>query len=218
MTARRGAAPATLLVIAKEPVAGRVKTRLCPPLAARQAAQVAAAALADTLDAVAAAPAQRRVLVLDGNRGPWLPDGFEVVPQLSGGLDVRLAGALASMDGPCLLVGMDTPQVSADLLADGVDRLARGAEAVIGPAADGGFWAIGLAQRAPAAFPGVPMSTSGTYRAQLRRLFALGLDVDVLPTLCDVDVADDLAVVAGAAPDTRFAAVVGELVDTGALS
>lgn len=63
----------TLLVIAKEPRPGRVKTRLTPPFSPRQAAALAEAALVDTLLAVAAAPVRRRVLVLDGTPGPWLP-------------------------------------------------------------------------------------------------------------------------------------------------
>ena len=70
----------TLLVIAKEPRPGRVKTRLTPPFTPEEAAALAEAALADTLDAVARTPAERRVLVLDGTPGPWLPAGFEVVP------------------------------------------------------------------------------------------------------------------------------------------
>src|SRR5690606_23084798 len=64
-----------LLVMAKAPVAGRVKTRLVPPLSAAEAAAVAEAALADTLEAVAACGAERRVLALDGEPGPWLPEG-----------------------------------------------------------------------------------------------------------------------------------------------
>ena len=118
----------TLLVIAKEPRPGRVKTRLTPPFTPEEAAALAEAALADTLRAVAAAPARRRVLVLDGQPGPWLPPGFDVVPQCAGGLDERLAAAFAGCDGPALLIGMDTPQVTPGLLTvdfDGLRRLLR---------------------------------------------------------------------------------------------
>ncbi|NEA38306.1 DUF2064 domain-containing protein, partial [Streptomyces sp. SID11385] len=135
----------TLLVIAKEPRAGRVKTRLTPPFTPAQAAALAEASLTDTLRTVAAAPATRRVLVLDGTPGPWLPPGFDVVPQCAGGLDERLAAAFAACAGPALLIGMDTPQVTPALLDV---RLAKG-EAVFGPALDGGFWALGLAAPAP---------------------------------------------------------------------
>ncbi|MFE3287906.1 DUF2064 domain-containing protein, partial [Streptomyces sp. NPDC059233] len=146
----------SLLVIAKEPVPGRVKTRLTPPFTPQQAAVLAEAALADTLAAVAATPAERHVLVLDGAPGPWLPPGFDVVPQRGGGLDERLAAAFAGCAGPALLIGMDTPQVTPELLAPALAFDAY--DAWFGPAADGGFWALGLAAPDPALLLGVPMS------------------------------------------------------------
>ncbi|GAA3112629.1 TIGR04282 family arsenosugar biosynthesis glycosyltransferase [Streptomyces echinatus] len=192
----------TLLVIAKEPLPGRVKTRLTPPFSPAEAAALAEAALADTLDAVAAAPAGRRVLVLDGTPGPWLPAGFDVVPQCAGGLDLRLADAFARCDGPALLIGMDTPQVTPELLT--VDF--AGYDACFGPAEDGGFWALGLARPDPALLRGVPMSTPRTGAVQRRRLVAAGLRVRDLPRLRDVDTAADAAAVAALAPHGRFAA------------
>ncbi|MGW3206115.1 TIGR04282 family arsenosugar biosynthesis glycosyltransferase [Streptomyces sp. NPDC001135] len=192
----------TLLVIAKEPLPGRVKTRLTPPFTPRQAAQLAEAALADTLDAVAAAPATRRVLVLDGAPGPWLPPGFEVLPQCAGGLDERLADAFARCSGPALLIGMDTPQVTPELLS--VDF--AGCDAYLGPAEDGGFWALGLAEPAPALLRGVPMSTPETGAVQRERLLAAGLRVRELPRLRDVDTVADAHAVAALAPHGRFAA------------
>ena len=90
----------TLIVIAKEPVPGRAKTRLCPPCTPDEAAALAEAALRDTFTAVAAAPAPRRVVVLDGRPGPWLPEGFEVIPQRAGGLAERLAGAFDDVGAP----------------------------------------------------------------------------------------------------------------------
>lgn len=192
----------TLLVIAKEPLPGRVKTRLTPPFSPAEAAALAEAALADTLRAVAAAPATRRVLVLDGAPGPWLPPGFEVVPQCAGGLDVRLADAFAGCEGPALLIGMDTPQVTPELLT--VDF--AGYDACFGPAEDGGFWALGLAEPDPALLRGVPMSTRRTGAVQRERLVAAGLRVRDLPRLRDVDTAADAAAVAALAPHGRFAA------------
>ncbi|MFI9102449.1 DUF2064 domain-containing protein [Streptomyces fildesensis] len=199
----------TLLVIAKEPVPGRVKTRLTPPYSPRQAAALAEAALADTLDAVLRAPARRRVLVLDGAPGPWLPPGFDVVPQGSGGLDERLAAAFAGCTGPTLLVGMDTPQLTPALLESALRPGGRhGCDAWFGPAEDGGFWAIGLAEPDPTLFPGVPMSTDRTGEIQRRRLTDAGLRVRDLPVLRDVDTAADAAEVAGLAPGSRFAAAL----------
>ncbi|MCP8711091.1 TIGR04282 family arsenosugar biosynthesis glycosyltransferase [Streptomyces cellulosae] len=195
----------TLLVIAKEPRPGRVKTRLTPPFAPEEAATLAEAALADTLDTVVRTPARRRVLVLDGEPGPWLPAGVEVVPQCAGGLDERLAGAFAGCDGPALLIGMDTPQVTPELLTvDFAD-----CDAWFGPAADGGFWALGLADPDPELLRGVPMSTPHTGAAQRGRLD--GLRVRDLPLLRDVDTAEDAAAVADAAPGGRFAARLARL-------
>jgi uncharacterized protein len=195
----------TLLVIAKEPRPGRVKTRLTPPFTPQEAAVLAEAALADTLDVVARTPARRRVLVLDGAPGPWLPAGFEVVPQCAGGLDARLAAAFASCTGPTLLIGMDTPQVTPELLAvDFAD-----CDAYFGPAEDGGFWALGLAEPDPARLHGVPMSTPHTGAAQRSRL--VDLRVRDLPPLRDVDTAHDADLVAKEAPGGRFAAELARL-------
>jgi uncharacterized protein len=197
----------TLLVIAKEPRPGRVKTRLTPPFTPRQAAELAEAALADTLHSVAAAPAGRRVLVLDGKPGPWLPPGFDVVPQCPGGLDERLAAAFAGCDGPALLIGMDTPQVTPELLDVGFDDC----DAWFGPAEDGGFWALGLAEPDPRLLRGVPMSTPVTGAVQRDRLVSAGLRVRDLPRLRDVDTAADAHAVAARAPHGRFAAKLAGL-------
>ncbi|GGY24977.1 TIGR04282 family arsenosugar biosynthesis glycosyltransferase [Streptomyces djakartensis] len=192
----------TILVIAKEPRPGRVKTRLTPPFTPQEAASLAEASLADTLDAVAATPAARRILVLDGKPGPWLPPGFDVVRQCAGGLDERLADAFARCDGPALLIGMDTPQVTPELLTT---ELAD-CDACFGPAEDGGFWALGLADPDPALLRGVPMSTPVTGVVQRERLVAAGLRVRELPRLRDVDTAADAHAVAALAPHGRFAA------------
>lgn len=191
------ASATTLLVIAKEPVPGRVKTRLTPPYRPEEAARLAEAALADTLATVARTPARRRVLVLAGRPGPWLPEGFEVVPQCDGGLDARIASAFYGCDGPALLIGMDTPQVTPGLLAAATGPDAwDGCDAVFGPAADGGFWALGMARPRPELVLGVPMSRPDTGALQRRRLTAAGLAVRDLPELRDVDTAADAAQIA----------------------
>jgi hypothetical protein len=197
----------TLLIIAKQPVPGRVKTRLVPPCTHEQAASLAEAALADTLHTVLMVPARRRVLVLEGRPGPWLPAGFDVVAQCGGPLDQRLADAFAAVRGPALLIGMDTPQITPDLLT--VDW--RAADAVFGPAADGGFWALGLRVPDPALLRGVPMSTASTGAIQRARLVAAGLRVADLRQLRDVDTAADAVAVARQAPRSRFAARAREL-------
>jgi rSAM/selenodomain-associated transferase 1 len=198
-----------LIVIAKAPVPGMSKTRLCPPCTPTQAAAVAEAALADTLSAVMAVAGVRHVLALEGAVGPWLPRGIDVIPQRGDGLDQRIAGAFDDCGAPALLIGMDTPQVTPALLRRCVDALlAPGVDAVIGPATDGGWWAAGLRRPQRSAFLGVPMSTSQTCAAQRRRLAGLGLNVAELPALSDVDVWEDALSVSGAAAGGRFAAAV----------
>jgi uncharacterized protein len=204
---------AHILVMAKSPVPGRVKTRLCPPCTPEEAAAVAAAALADTLEAVAACAAERKIVALDGAPGPWLPPGFEVITQRGDGLDQRLATAWAAAAGPGLQIGMDTPQVTALELDHLLGVLEQpGRPAVLGHATDGGWWLIGLRHADPdAVFRGVPMSTPRTGAAQERRLRALGFDIIAAPVQRDIDTAADLAAVAAAAPATRTARLAARL-------
>jgi glycosyltransferase A (GT-A) superfamily protein (DUF2064 family) len=201
----------TVVVIAKQPVPGRVKTRLVPPLRHVDAADLAAAALRDTLDAVDGAAADRRVLAFDGDPTGWLRADWDLVRQPTGGLDERLAAAFDEVGpGPAVLVGMDTPQLPSAYL-DVVDLVRH--DACLGLATDGGFWAIGFAdpRSARAAIVGVPMSTGHTGSVQLQRLVDLGLKVQMLPELTDVDTAEVAASVAAAAPGTRFAAHLATL-------
>jgi hypothetical protein len=202
-----------IVVLAKEPVPGRVKTRLTPPFTPREAATLAEAALADTLEVVRRTRVVRRVLCLAGEPTFWLPDGFDVIPQQGAGLDERIAAAMwdtyAGLPLPTVLIGMDTPQVTAGLLEAAAEPLARTmADAAFGPAEDGGFWLLGLRRPDPALVRGVPMSTSRTGDLQLARLAGAGLRVRRLPRLRDVDDATDAAVVAGQAPGGRFAAAL----------
>ena len=202
----------TIVVLAKEPRPGRVKTRLCPPCTPEAAADIATAALGDTLAAVAASGCCARVLALDGAAGPWLPSGFAVIPQTSGDLGGRLAAAVERIVGPVLLVGMDTPQVTPALLDDACRRLqAPDTDAVLGLAIDGGYWAIGFRGRRRGAFTGVPMSTETTGASQRARLHALGMRVQDLSPLRDVDTFTDARAVASQIPDSQFAAAVARV-------
>jgi len=207
MTAHGGCA--ALIVIAKAPAPGRSKTRLCPPCTPVQAAALAEAALRDTLAAVAATPCRARVLALDGEPGPWLPAGFDVIAQRGTGLAQRLAAAFEDTGGPALLVAMDTPQLTPALLAAGLARLgSRGVGAVLGPTRDAGYWAIGLRRPDRAVFAGVPMSSPLTLCTQRARLGALGLRVAELPQLTDVDTIAAARLVARSASGSLFAAAL----------
>lgn len=199
-----------LLAMAKEPVPGRVKTRLCPPCTPRQAAMLAAACLADTTAALAEVVARGGAgwwgVALDGRPGPWLAPGGRTLPQPAGSFDFRLGAAAAGAGGPVVIVGADTPQAGADDLAAAVDALCSpGTDAVLGRAPDGGYWVIGLRQPGPELFHGVPMSREDTADHQLRRLAELGLATRLVPEMVDVDTMADAEAVADLAPGTRFA-------------
>lgn len=201
---------AQVVVLAKQPVPGRVKTRLTPPYTRDQAAALAANALADTLDAVDGSTVENRVLAFDGLPQHWLRPGHTWVRQCAGGLDARLTAAIhyayETSPVPVMLVGMDTPQLTADLLDHVAAQLLRpDVDAVLGPATDGGFWLVGLRQPHARAFDGVPMSTSATCVAQVDRLRGLGLRVRLLRELTDVDDASSADTVAAVAPHSRFA-------------
>jgi rSAM/selenodomain-associated transferase 1 len=205
----------TLLVLAKEPLPGRAKTRLAPALGAAGAARLAEAALADTLLAVAKAArigGNRTLLALDGGPGDWIPPGFDVVGQRGDGLAERLTAAFEDAGGPALLVGMDTPQVTAATLSAACSRLCEpGTDAVIGLAEDGGWWALGMRDPHPLAFLGVPMSEAHTGAAQLDSLDSLGLTTGRLEPMRDVDTIEDAIAVAAEIPGSGFAAALTEL-------
>ena len=211
----------TLVVIAKECLPGRVKTRLHPPLSLEQAAELAAASLDDTLAALAALPATRRILAFDGVIPPRAAAGYEILPQVEGTLDLRLGAVFDACAGPTVLVGMDTPQVTSALLEPVFTDWTDDVDAWFGFANDGGFWALALADPAAALLRGdrtrgdlirgVPMSRSDTGALQLKRLTDAGLRVNLLPTLTDVDTIDDAHRVAGIAPTGGFAAALAAM-------
>lgn len=205
---------AHLLVMAKTPVPGRVKTRLCPPCTPVEAATVARAALLDTLDAVATCGADRKVIALDGDVPHWLPEGFEVIAQCTGPFDRRLAAAWVSAGPRGVQIGMDTPQVTTADLDSLLAAVRSGSgRAVLGPATDGGWWAIGLSGADPQrVFEGIPMSTAETGARQRARLESSGLHVRLATELRDIDTIDDLCVVARQFPHLRTAAVARQII------
>ncbi|WP_068177507.1 DUF2064 domain-containing protein [Mycobacterium sp. UM_CSW] len=210
--------PVTVLVVAKAPEPGRAKTRLAATVGDRVAADIAAAALLDTLDAVAAAPVAARVVALTGDLGAAAGAAeirrrlasFTVIAQRGEDFADRLANAHAdSADGyPVLQIGMDTPQVTAELLADCARRLLD-APAVLGLAHDGGWWVLGVHAPAMAeCLRGVPMSRPDTGELTLKALRDNGIDVTSVQRLADIDVVDDVGAVRDACPAaSRFARV-----------
>ncbi|MEU4555281.1 hypothetical protein EV382_2541 [Micromonospora violae] len=210
-----------LLLVAKAPVAGLAKTRLCPPADPTQAARVAAASLLDTLAAVRATASTIPVLAhtgrfADAEHSVELTAalaGWHLLPQRGGTFADRLANAhadtAAAFPGrPVLQIGMDTPQIRPALLTTALRRLTEH-EAVLGPALDGGWWALGLRDPAYATvLREVPMSTGDTGRRTLAALRGRGIHPAILPVQRDVDDWSTALAVAADLPGTRFAAAV----------
>ena len=199
----------TLIIIAKECIPGRVKTRLHPPLTLEQAASLASASLADTFRAVSALNASRRILLFDGNLFPLGSEPYDVIHQVSGNLDQRLGAIFDECEGPTVLIGMDTPQLDAAMLTPLFDEWPVDVDAFLGLAVDGGYWTIAMAKPNGSLIRGVPMSKDNTGQLQLERLTTAGLRVRMLPELLDVDTIDDARLVAGLAPQTEFARTLG---------
>ena len=205
-----------LTVIAKEPRPGFVKSRLCPPCTPGEAADIAAAALLDTLDAIDRVIERSRVggldvtpvLLFDGETAGWVRPGYEVVAQRGDDLATRLANAFDDL-GPGLVVGMEVPSAIPHLTA-ALPTLRSGAD-VLGLAVDGGYWAIGLHRADPAVFRDVPMSTSVTGLVQLSRLHALRRSVRLLPMVHDLDTIADLRIAATDRPGADIAARLPDL-------
>jgi rSAM/selenodomain-associated transferase 1 len=190
-----------LLVFVRAPAEGRVKTRLAATLGPRGALRVyRRLAMHAVAQARALAPGvSLRVHVepageVDAVRA-WLGDGPAYLPQAPGDLGGRMAAAFdAAFAGGArrvVIIGSDLPDLSAGLLRRAFGLL-REAGAVVGPAADGGYWLLGLARPIPAVFEGIAWSTGGVLAATLERLRAAGVEPARLPTLRDVDEAADL--------------------------
>ena len=198
-----GARPATVAVaiMAKAPRPGEVKTRLCPPLEAEEAAALYRCFLLDKIDAVRAlANARPTIAYFPDEAGPEfaaLAPDFTLVaqrgPDLGARLDATLAGLLADGHAGAIAVDSDTPNLPREFLQRAVDCLSRReAEVVLGPTEDGGYYLIGLRAPQPGLFEGVPWSTPAVLEITLRKAAETGLGTVCLPTWFDIDTPDDL--------------------------
>src|SRR6201991_2669201 len=208
----------TLVVIAKAPVAGQAKTRLAVTVGEQAAADIAAATLLDTLDAVDATPVKDRVVALTGDLGQASSSrqirsrlrDLRVVEQRGDDFSARLANAIvdaAAVAGPrpVLLIASDTPQVTAALLSECAQALLE-TDVVFGLARDGGWWVLGVTEPSMAdCLHTIPTSRSDTGPATLEALRDKGLAVTLVAELSDVDTVEDVEIVrADCSPDSRF--------------
>ena len=219
---------AAVLVVAKAPVPGLVKTRLMTEFSAEDAAALASAALLDTLDTALSVPGASVVVSLagvidDAVGADDLRDRLSrttVMQQHGDTLGDRLdrahrdAVAAVGADAVVMQVGMDTPHVTVELLQAGLDAVTEHGGAALGPATDGGWWGLALRGAVGSdALPGVPMSRDDTGARTDAALRAAGLTVHRLPGLADVDHPGDVpAAAALCAPSSAFARLAARLV------
>jgi rSAM/selenodomain-associated transferase 1 len=192
-----------VVVFAKAPVPGRVKTRLCPPLSHEQAAAFYACMLDDVLETTAAAAESlglEAVLAVDPPEARAalvrrVPPAYRVVAQHGRDLAARMARSVAEHAAgglrPILLRGSDSPALPASLLADAVAALASGADAVLSSDADGGYSLVGLNRPASGLFSH-PMSHAGVLDQTVSRAEQAGLRVHLLEPCFDLDTEADL--------------------------
>lgn len=189
-----------VIVFAKAPVPGTVKTRLIPAIGDVAAARLAARMLRETVrQAVQAEIGPVELCCAPDCTHPdflALRDtyGVTLTQQGDGDLGGRMHRALARtlQQHPCaVLIGTDAPQLDADLLRHAA-RLLRSQPAVFAPAADGGYVLVGLTQAQPSLFAHIAWSTDQVMHQTRVRLAALGINGIDLPTLHDVDEPDDL--------------------------
>jgi len=211
--------PAVALIVAKSPLAGRVKTRLGREVGMERAADLAAAALLDTVEACTATyGAARCHLSLEGvlEQGRMASElleataGWAFHPQRGVDFAERLvdahADAAAASGAPVVQVGMDTPHLQARTLIEVGARLTHLDDAVLGPAYDGGWWLLGVGgPHLLIHLRQVPMSTGETGTLTREALVRAGARVTEVEMLRDVDEVVDAESVAATAPGTRFA-------------
>lgn len=185
-----------ILLFAKAPAAGRVKTRLIPALGEEGAARLARRMLAASLRE---AQASGLPVELCGEPDPrlWGPVslGIDLSPQGEGDLGARLARAsrrTLDRGEAALLIGADCPALDADRLRAAAQSLAEH-DAVLHPAEDGGYVLLGLRRFDPRLFDGLAWSGPDVARETIARIGALGWSLDLRETLRDVDEPEDLA-------------------------
>ncbi len=203
---------ARIIVFAKAPHAGEVKTRLCPPLRPQGAALLHARMVRRTLaTACAAAPGQVELHCSPATDEPFFVEcardhGIALYAQAGGDIGQRMSYAMrvASQNRPLLLIGTDCPARSTDDLRIALQALEAGNDAVLGPVEDGGYSLIGLSRFEPAVFEGIEWSTAQVYSQTRAQFIRLGLRWHALPVSWDVDLPADLH---------RFRADCPELLD-----
>ncbi|MFP5350245.1 MAG: TIGR04282 family arsenosugar biosynthesis glycosyltransferase [Gammaproteobacteria bacterium] len=200
-----------LFIFAKAPIAGAAKTRLQPAYTAAQAAEVAALLIRETM-ALAAAHWEGPVYLATtpDTSHPLFAElaahhAATLRTQRGADLGARMHEAIAhgvAHHGAAAVIGCDVPHCPAPVLRDAAARLVRGRD-VLGPSTDGGYYIIGLHQPRIELFTGMAWGSADVCATTVARARALGLELDMLPLLRDIDTAEDLRAVASAFPPLR---------------
>jgi hypothetical protein len=216
----------TALIVAKAPIAGQAKTRLVPPLSGAQAADLQRALLLDTLDACRRETDDVRLLVVSADERAGLlslAPGTPIELQRGEGLAGALRHGIADHVGAraVAIISSDIPGIPAGSLVSALEALDDGADVVLGPAMDGGYWFVAMREPHEAPFRDIPWSTPAVWAVTLHRCREAGLRVHELAPWRDLDTYADLAacrdeIDAALAPNT--ARVLGELTDDGIVS
>jgi rSAM/selenodomain-associated transferase 1 len=181
-----------LVVFTRYPEPGKAKTRLIPALGAEGAAALHRRLTERTLDAARKCGLRIEVRVTGAapsDFADWLGRDLHFVEQGEGDLGTRLQAA--ANPTPVLFVGSDLPDLNAAHLLNAANHL-RAGYTVIGPAEDGGYWALGLTQAADYVFENMPWSTDKVFALTRDRLRLHGIEPMLLPTLADCDLPEDL--------------------------
>jgi hypothetical protein len=193
-----------LMLFAREPIAGQVKTRLQPDYSPEQAAEIAAFMIRATVElAVSAWPGDIMLYVWPGTDHLLfhrLTSEFHIrlMPQADGDLGVKMLDALRAgiaRKGSAAVMGCDVPHCGWDVVDQANSWLARGKN-VLGPTDDGGYYFIGLQEARPELFQDMPWGSDRVLEMTLARAEKLGIEFELLKTLRDIDTAADLWLVA----------------------
>lgn len=189
----------SLIVFAKAPVPGKVKTRLCPPLSGEQAARLYTAFVGDVLSGARASETAAVSVAYEPHPRhadlSWMEDAPPWFPQADGDLGARLIAAFdiafRAKAEKVVIIGSDCPDLDPRVLRDAYARL-DGADVVLGPAEDGGYYLVGLRAPMPHLFTKMEWSDPSVLKKTLERLRLRGESFELLPEHADVDTFGDL--------------------------
>lgn len=189
----------TIVIFAKAPVPGKVKTRLCPPLTHRQAAELYRAFARDTIELARRVPDSRSIVTYEPLGGPpldWLgevPSFIQEGADLGARIEQAFTRAFSAGASKALVIGTDTPHLSPQTITRAFKSL-ESHDAVIGPASDGGYYLLGLTRLHAGLFKGIPWSTGQVFEKTVALMKESSLSVDQLETVTDIDNPKDLEI------------------------